>query len=68
MTQYEKAFEEKLEEKSLVMSHAMADEVEKIEKRVAYESESRREEINTMLTRLASLQVITTNVFEKCNN
>ncbi len=58
MTQYEKAYEDKLAEKSQEMSKVMADEVEKIEQRVAYESESRREEIKSILSRLETLQVI----------
>ncbi len=58
MTQYERAYEDKLAEKSQEMSKVMADEVEKIEQRVAYESESRREEIKSILSRLETLQVI----------
>eukprot|EP01084_Bolivina_argentea_P026826 49885_1 len=56
MTQYERAYEDKLAEKSQEMSKVMADEVEKIEQRVAYESESRREEIKSILSRLETLQ------------
>ncbi len=62
MTQYERAYGDKLAEKRQEVSKAMADEVEKIEQRVAYESESHREEIKSMLSRLATMQVI--NVFE----